>query len=124
MPHNPARLKVVDRAFQLAVSVHRVADRFAREIAATSPGMRSQMLRAVDSIAYNIAEATSHDSPTRMAAQLMVAVGSCNELEIQLKLGDALGVLGESGPSLITETQEIRMMLFGLRKRVLQPPAA
>lgn len=119
MPHNPARLKVVARAFGLGLAVHRMADRCAREISRVSPGMRSQMLRAVDSIALNITEATAHEAPTRVAAQLMIAIGSCNELEIQLKLGDALGVLGTASRPLITEVQEVRMMLYGFRKRIL-----
>ncbi len=85
--------------------------------------MRSQMLRAADSITLNVAEATGHDTASRVVAQLMIAVGSCNELEIQLKLGDALGLLGTSGPVLIKEVQEVRMMLFGFRRRLLGNPA-
>ena len=124
MPLDTRRLKVADRASRLRVTMHRVADRHQSEISATCPAMRAQVLRASDAIAYNILAAAAHDTPPRMAAQLMIAIASCNALEIQLKLGDALGVLGTSGPSLITEVQEIRMMLYGLRKRVLHPPAA
>lgn len=122
MPHNPARLKVVDRAFSLALAVHRLVDRCTPEITRGSPGMRSQMLRAADSISFNLNEALAHDAATRVVAQLMIAIGSCNELEIQLKLGVALGLFDATSDSLVTEVQEVRMMLYGLRKRILGSP--
>lgn len=114
---------VLDRAFALAVDVHKLTDRFQTEIARVSPGMRAQMLRAVDSIALNITEAAGHISPARTAAQLMVAVASANEVELQLRLGRALDVIPADYDTLIDEVIEIRKMCFGLRKHLQQSRA-
>lgn len=120
MPHNPSRLKVLERAFALAVDVHKLADRHQAEIARVSPGMRSQLLRAVDSIALNITEAAGHTSPTRTSAQLMVAIASANEVELQLRLGRALDVIAADYDTLIDEVIAIRKMCFGLRRHLQQ----
>ena len=120
MPHNPSRLKVLERAFALAVDVHKLADRHQAEIARVSPGMRSQLLRAVDSIALNITEAAGHTSPARTSAQLMEAIASANEVELQLRLGRALEVMPADSDRLVGEVIEIRKMCFGLRRHLQQ----
>lgn len=120
MPHNPSRLRVLDRAFALAADVHKLADRHQAEIARVSPGMRSQLLRAVDSIALNITEAAGHTSPARTSAQLMEAIASANEVELQLHLGRALEVMPADSDRLVGEVIEIRKMCFGLRRHLQQ----
>jgi four helix bundle protein len=119
MPHNPARLRVLDRAFALTVAVHQLADDLQESIARTSPGMRAQMLRAADSIAFNITEAAAHDSPRQTLAQLRTAIGSANELELQLRLAAALRAVPASVAQLIDEVVEIRKMCYGLRKHLM-----
>ncbi len=124
MSLNPNRLLVLDRAFALAVSVHQLADRQQRSLARVSPGLRAQLLRAVDSIPFNLAEAAGQASPGRCAHHLAIAIGNCNELELQLRLASALEALDSAQANLlITETGEIRAMTYGLKRRVLAKPA-
>lgn len=122
MTHNPLSLKVVQRAFALSVDVHRMADQAQEAMAQRSPGMRNQLLRAVNSIALNLAEGTGHPSPAKVAAFCNTAIGSCNEVELQLRLARALDIITADHESLIDEVIEVRKMTFGFRKHVLAKP--
>jgi four helix bundle protein len=128
MTHNPNTLQVVKRAFALSVDAHRMADRCQDAMARLSPGMRNQLLRAVNSIALNLAEGAGHESPARTASFCTTAIGSCNEVELQLRLARALDAIPSDYEALIDEVVEIRRMTFGFRKHVLgqreQPPLA
>ena len=122
MAHNPLSLKVVQRAFALSVDVHRMADQAQDAMARLSPGMRNQLLRAVNSIALNLAEGAGHVSPARTASFCNTAIGSCNEVELQLRLARALDIVGADRDPLIDEVIEVRRMTFGFRKHVLSRP--
>ena len=122
MTHNPLSLKVVQRAFALSVDVHRMADQAQEAMAQRSPGMRNQLLRAVNSIALNLAEGTGHPSPAKVAAFCNTAIGSCNEVELQLRLARALDIIAADHEPLIDEVIEVRKMTFGFRKHVLAKP--
>ncbi len=122
MAHNPLSLSVVQRAFALSVDVHRLADVHQDAMARLSPGMRNQLLRAVNSIALNLAEGAGHDSPARTASFCTIAVGSCNEVELQLRLARALNILSADYDPLIEEVIEVRRMTFGFRKHILSKP--
>ena len=122
MTHNPLSLKVVQRAFALSVDVHRMADQAQDAMARLSPGMRNQLLRAVNSMALNLAEGTGHLSPAKVAALCNTAIGSCNEVELQLRLARALDIIAAHYEPLIDEVIEVRRMTFGFRKHVLAKP--
>ena len=122
MTHNPLSLKVVQRAFALSVDVHRMADHAQDAMARLSPGMRNQLLRAVNSIALNLAEGTGFPSPSKVAAFCNTAIGSCNEVELQLRLARALDIISADYDPLIEEVIEVRRMTFGFRKHVLAKP--
>jgi four helix bundle protein len=122
MTHNPLSLKVVQRAFALSVDVHRMADQAQDAMARLSPGMRNQLLRAVNSIALNLAEGAGHVSPAKTAAFCNTAIGSCNEVELQLRLACALKIISSDHEPLIEEVIEVRRMTFGFRKHVLAKP--
>lgn len=128
MTHNPNTLQVVKRAFALSVDVHRMADRCQEQIARLSPGMRNQLLRAVNSIALNLAEGAGHESPAKTASFCSIAIGSCNEVELQLRLARALDAMPADCELLIDEVVEIRRMTYGFKKHVLgpreQPPSS
>lgn len=119
MAHNPHTLQVVQRAFALSIDVHRLADRCQDSMSRVSPGMRNQLLRAVNSIALNLAEGAGHQSPARTASFCTVAIGSCNEVELQLRLARALKAIPAEYDVLIDEVVEIRKMSYGFRKHVL-----
>lgn len=122
MGHNPHRLHVVQRAFALSVDVHRMADRWQQSIGRLSPGMRSQLLRAVNSIALNLAEGAGYQSPARTASFCTIAIGSCNEVELQLRLARAMEAVPADYEVLIDEVIEIRRMTYGFRKHILSKP--
>jgi four helix bundle protein len=119
MPHNPHRLHVVQRAFVLSVDVHRMADRFHDAMARVSPGMRNQLLRAVNSVALNLAEGAGHQSAAKTAVFCTTAIGSCNEVELQLRLARALEAVPSEFDALIDEVIEVRRMTYGFRKHIL-----
>jgi four helix bundle protein len=114
---------VVQRAFVLSVDVHRMADRCQDAMSRLSPGMRNQLLRAVNSVALNLAEGAGHESPSKTASFCTIAIGSCNEVELQLRLARALDIISGDYEPLIEEVIEVRRMTFGFRKHVLANPA-
>jgi four helix bundle protein len=107
MAHNPQKLEVVRRAFALAVTVHRLADEYTMAMARVSPGMRAQLLRAVDSIALNLTEGAGCESPSKTATFCTTAIGSCNEVELQLPLASALEVIPSNKDDILDEVIEV-----------------
>ena len=121
MANNPNQLVVLARARTFAVDVHRTVERREREIGRASPGLRNQVLRASMSIPLNIAEGAGKDTRAEFARYLGHAIGSANEVEQQLLLAQALRVFDNALDPLIAECREIRMMPYGLRKRLQNP---
>jgi four helix bundle protein len=82
--------------------------------------LKGQMTRAAESIVFNIAEGCGASTPREFARYLSISIKSSTELQQELRLAHDYGILPESTwRGLIKETVEIRMMLCGLRKRVL-----
>ena len=117
--HNAAKLQVRARAFALVVALHKAMFREAARAGRVAPGLSGQMLRAAASIATNIVEGADQPTAPQFARYLGIAIGSASETEHHLELAVALELLVDDGPRLIAEVREIRMMLYGLRKRVL-----
>jgi four helix bundle protein len=118
MTHNPDNLLIAQRARELAVGIHREAARHQRRLASQSPSLRTQMLRAADSIALNIAEGAGKSTDRAFAAFLDIAIGSCNELEMQLRLARDISALPESADALVDQVIQVRKMTIGLRRRL------
>lgn len=110
---DPANIKAWHRAIALSVRVHRISRGIKRTQA---PGLRSQVDRAVDSVAFNIAEGVSQPSDADCARFLGYAVSSAFELESQLILADKLGLDLVGIEAAIDELRQIRRMTFSLRK--------
>jgi four helix bundle protein len=123
MAHNPQKLEVVRRAFALALTVHRLADEYTAAMARVSPGMRAQLLRAVDSIALNLTEGTGHDSPANAATLCTTAIASCNDVELQLRLASALEVIPSTKDYIVDEVIAVRRLIYGFRKYVTSRPS-
>lgn len=123
MPHNANNLHVVQKARVLAIDVHAALNRHRRALRDEAPSLRTQMLRAVDSILLNLSEGAGKDSPDAFAYYIEIAIGSCNELEAQLDLALGIKVLPLSARSLMDRTIEVRKMSFGLRRTVLRDGA-
>jgi len=116
---NHTKLPVRHRANAFSVTVHRAAREFPPHGA---PGLKSQLLGAVGSIAANIAESAGRDTRAQFAHFVTIAIGSANEAETHLELARGLDLLPEpASEALVGELDQIRRMLFGLRKHLQQP---
>jgi four helix bundle protein len=119
---NPFRLKVLDRARALHIDMHRV---FRGVHVAVNPELKSQLLRAMATIPRNIAEGAGRATPTQYSTFLGYAIASSNEVQECLHDLDGLDVVpDEKLAAWLREIAEIRMMTYGLRKRVDPPPDA
>jgi len=83
-------LKVWQTAKELAVAVYKTTQRFPQE---EIHGLSSQMRRAAISISSNIAGGFNRFYKRDYQRFLMIALGSCGELESQIEVGGALGYL-------------------------------
>lgn len=112
------RLLVWARAHNLVLSVRRTIRGFPRS---GSASLKSQMVRAAESVTCNIVEGCGARSSKEFARFLDISIKSTCELEYQLQLATDCGLLHSSiGRSLSAETVEIRRMLCGLRRKVLE----
>jgi four helix bundle protein len=80
------------------------------------------MVSSAESIAFNVVEGCGASTPKEFARFLDISIKSTGELEYQLQLATDADLLSAriSSP-LSTETVEIRKMLCGLRRKVLEP---
>jgi four helix bundle protein len=82
--------------------------------------LQSQMVRAAESIVFNIVEGCGGRSPKEFARFLDISIKSTSELESQLELSKDYGVLSDHHWQTLTrETIDVRRMLCGLRAKVL-----
>jgi four helix bundle protein len=83
------------------------------------------MTSAAESVAFNIVEGCGAASRKEFARFLDISIKSTSELEYQLQLAKDYGVLpSHAWQSLTAETIEIRRMLCGLRRAVLDADRA
>jgi len=81
-------------------------------------GIISQMRRSSSSIPTNIAEGCGRNSNREMKRFLIIATGSCSELEYQLILSKDLKYLIETTyKELESELIEIRKMIYAFTKK-------
>ena len=113
------RLIVWQRAHALSLTVHRLAPALGPRKA---PGLASQLMRATDAIAANIAEGAGQEHRAQFARFLGIAIASAHEVENHLALAMDLGLLRGDLPVVIAELQDVRRMLYGLRKRIRDDP--
>ena len=114
------KLWIWQRAHVLAIQVRRATRGFPR---AEYGPLRTQMIRAAESIVFNIVEGCGSRSPKEFARFLDISIKSSMELESQLAMAKDNGVLRPAlSQSLTATTIEIRKMTCGLRKKVLRPP--
>jgi four helix bundle protein len=112
------RLAVWEKAHQLAVRVHRVTDGGAMH---RSPGLGAQLRRSITAIPTNIAEGSGHSSQAQFNRFLEIALASASEADYQLLLAKDLDLLStKEYAQLEARLTEVRAMLTGLRKRVLE----
>lgn len=111
-------MKVWQTAKELAVNVYKATQRFPQE---EIYGLSSQMRKASISISSNIAEGFNRFYKKDYQRFLMIALGSCGELESQLEIGTALGYLSQETlvellERLNHENRMLRKLHFKLRE--------
>ena len=114
------KLKVWDKAHQLALGIYQVTARFPRE---ELYGLTSQIRRASISIPTNLAEGCSRSTDAEFARFLQIAMGSASETEYELLLSLDLGFMTRDKYSeLDVATKEEKRMLSSMIKTVRSRP--
>lgn len=116
---NFRKLQVWQKAHALSLE----SARFARIFTRKRRRLADQITRAADAIPSTIAEGRGSSTDADFARYLTMAIKEANELENHLQRA----LDGELCPrseyeTLTAATVEVRKMLLGLRKRVLQGP--
>lgn len=111
-------LTVWQRAHAFALSVRRATHSFPRR---GYTSLKSQIVSAAESVPFNIVEGCAATSRKEFARFLEISIKSTSELEYQIQLATDYGVLPQRlWRSLTIEIIEIRRMLCGLRRAVLE----
>ena len=113
------KLHVWHKAHALSLSI----DRMCRKIRASQySSLRNQIFRAALSIPANIAEGRRKTSEKEFARFLGIAVSSNSELESHLIFARDARIITENDfVSLVSETIEVRKMLYALINRLSGP---
>src|SRR6478735_4904172 len=94
---------------------------FARPFARKRRGLADQITRAADAIPSHIAEGRGSSTDLDFARYLTMAIKEANELESHLQRAVDSNLCPPSEHATLTAaTVEVRKMLIGLRKRLLQ----
>jgi four helix bundle protein len=112
------RLAVWEKAHALTLRVYEVT-----EAASTRryAGLITQLRRAIASIPANIAEGAGHSTDPQFNRYLEMALASAHEADYHLLLAADLGVVTRKEYAQIeARLSEVRQMVTGLRKRVLE----
>lgn len=111
------RLRVWTHACALAVDIRRATRRFPKS---GYVSVQAQMIRAAESVVFNIAEGCGSRSQKELARFLDISVKSTSELESQLELSYRYGVLKQyEWLRLAGDVVRLRRQLCTLRTRVL-----
>ena len=113
MPYH--RLDVYQKAYQLALEVHRMSLEFPK---LEQYGMAQQLRASSKSISVNIAEGMGkQESPAEVKRFIRIAIGSCDETRVWLEFARDLGYLQpEQQSALEARYQEVGRMLRGVIK--------
>ncbi|NUO63998.1 MAG: four helix bundle protein [Gemmatimonadaceae bacterium] len=115
-------LAVWQHAHRLVIDLYRVSRSFPSE---ERYGLTSQLRRAASSIAMNLAEGASGESPGSYAVSVDHALRSAGEVDYQLLLARDLGYLdSEAYRRFAEEIRCIRAMLAKLYRAVKRLPRA
>lgn len=115
------KLQVWQKAHALALAINQGSSTLPRERAT----LAAQMRRSAESIPTNIVEGCGRLSQLDFARFLQISIGSCTELEYQLRLAHDYGALDTRAWERFSEqTIEVRRMLIGLIQKVKNDAAA
>jgi len=106
------------RAHALAIELHNLARKFSR---AGHGNLRAQLTRAADSIASNVVEGCGASTKKELGRYLDIAIKSANEVEHHVLVARDLELISiDDWHKHTAEVVEIRKMIYGYRRRVLQ----
>lgn len=112
------QIKAWQRAHVASIAIHRLVDGFTRKGHAH---LRSQLVRAADSVPSNIVEGCRSATAADFARFLDVAIKSATEVEYRLQLARDLDLIEpETCAKLTNEIVEIRKMTYVYRRRVIE----
>jgi four helix bundle protein len=115
--HPFRRLKVWRKAHALSVACHRAT--FHQPKNGSAPGFRSQFLRAIDSIADNLAEGAGQATQRQFARFIDMAIASSNEADGQLERGRDIEIFERrEGRDLHEQLWEVKRMATALHRAV------
>ena len=113
---NFKKLEVWEKAHALSLLSHKVALGIRGGMYAS---LKNQLVRAALSIPTNIVEGREQKTDAEFARYLRYALASTSELEYQAIAARDIGVISaEDFISLSAQAKTVRMMLFGLLKRL------
>jgi four helix bundle protein len=114
MPYH--RLDVYQKAYQLALEVHRMSLKFPK---LEQYGLAQQVRGSSKSIPVNVAEGMGkQESPAEVKRFMRVAIGSCDETRVWLEFARDLGYLQpEQQAALAERYREVGRMLRGVIRR-------
>ncbi|HKN57934.1 MAG TPA: four helix bundle protein [Gemmatimonadaceae bacterium] len=113
---NFKNLEVWEKAHALSLFAHQVALGIR---GAMYSSIKNQMVRAALSIPTNIVEGREQKTDAEFARYLRYALASTSELEYHAIAGRDIGVIKvDDFISLSAQAKTVRMMLFGLLKRL------
>jgi four helix bundle protein len=111
------KLRAWREALSLAINVRKATNRFPRR---GYTDLKAQMIRAAESIVHTIVEGCGAASQREFARFLEMSIKSTTELEGQLLMARAYGILATTEfRSREAETIDVRRSVINLRKRVL-----
>ncbi|HUQ83194.1 MAG TPA: four helix bundle protein [Gemmatimonadaceae bacterium] len=115
------QLHVWERAHAFAVEIRRVAGQFPPSFSE----LRSQIIRAGESIPSNLVEGCGAATRREFARFVDISIKSTAEVQYRLELArDHSLLVPETWEELTSEVVQIRKMLHGLRKKLLAAGAA
>ncbi len=113
-------LRAWNEANSLAISIKRLTSGFPK---ADYGSLRSQMVRAAELIADNIAEGCGAATNAEFARYLDMAIKSSSELENQIERTHGYGLTRDRDRQrLAGHVCDVRKMTWGLHKKVLAAP--
>jgi four helix bundle protein len=114
------KLLVWQKAHALMVNSHHVAKRIRRSY---DVPLRAQLNRAALSIPANIVEGRRQPSDREFARFLRIALNSGCELEYHLLAARDIGAISAADcDALVRAVVEVRRMLYGLIRKLAEPP--
>ena len=119
---NYRKLRVWAEAHELATVTRSATHKFPRYGFGT---LHNQMVRAAESILFNIVEGCGANTPREFARFLEISSKSTLELECQLELARDYGIIQRKAwAALNARVISVRRMSWGLRRKVLAAGAA